>query len=324
MQRAAAEIAGSPSPATARGGLRAHPVRGSSCRWSPDIHFDHRLAIAASRHGADTGAINPGKIGGTARLPGVARRAAERGCAIRVGVNAGSLEKERLLKHGGATPAASVESAERAVRDLEAVGFRAVVISLKPRASRTHRRLPSGLPGPCATRCTWGDRGRLRPLRRRQVGGGDRSAARRTGSGRQRCASRLTDSAPGRWKEVSGTFFAGFEPPCSTRDTRHRGVRLECWVLSGLRLSRSRGERSPGSGFPFFSPPLCPVRTSPLPSPLSPWFFPPPSVSPTQRQYHRTRVLAIYPSAAPYASLLHYLLSGKSVTPGSPRVDKQE
>ena len=96
-----------------------------------DIHFDHRLAIACIEAGADKVRVNPGNIGGTARLQEVGRRALARGCAIRVGVNAGSLEKEIFAKHGGATPAALVESAERAVRDLEAVGFRAIVLSLK-------------------------------------------------------------------------------------------------------------------------------------------------------------------------------------------------
>jgi len=96
-----------------------------------DIHFDHRLAIACIAAGADKVRINPGNIGGTKRLQEVARRAGERGCAIRVGVNAGSLEKDLQIKHGGATPAALVESAVRAVRDLEAVGFDAIVVSLK-------------------------------------------------------------------------------------------------------------------------------------------------------------------------------------------------
>jgi (E)-4-hydroxy-3-methylbut-2-enyl-diphosphate synthase len=96
-----------------------------------DIHFDHRLAIACIDAGADKVRINPGNIGGTKRLQEVARRAAERGCAIRVGVNAGSLEKDLQAKYGGATPEALVESAVRAVADLEAVGFRAIVLSLK-------------------------------------------------------------------------------------------------------------------------------------------------------------------------------------------------
>jgi len=96
-----------------------------------DIHFDHTLAIACIDAGADKVRINPGNIGGTKRLLEVARRAGEAGCAIRVGVNAGSLEKDLQIKHGGATPAALVESAVRAVRDLESVGFRAIVVSLK-------------------------------------------------------------------------------------------------------------------------------------------------------------------------------------------------
>jgi (E)-4-hydroxy-3-methylbut-2-enyl-diphosphate synthase len=96
-----------------------------------DIHFDHRLAIACIDAGADKVRINPGNIGGTKRLQEVARRARERGCAIRVGVNAGSLEKDLFAKHGGTTPAALVESAVRAVHDLEAVDFRSIVVSLK-------------------------------------------------------------------------------------------------------------------------------------------------------------------------------------------------
>jgi len=96
-----------------------------------DIHFDHRLAIACIEAGADKVRINPGNIGGTRRLQEVARKAAERHCALRVGVNAGSLERDLQAKHGGATPAALVESAARAVADLEAVGFREIVVSLK-------------------------------------------------------------------------------------------------------------------------------------------------------------------------------------------------
>jgi len=96
-----------------------------------DIHFDHRLAIACIDAGADKVRINPGNIGGAKRMQEVARRAGERGCALRVGVNAGSLEKDLQEKHGGATPAALVASAVRAVRDLEEVGFRSIVVSLK-------------------------------------------------------------------------------------------------------------------------------------------------------------------------------------------------
>jgi (E)-4-hydroxy-3-methylbut-2-enyl-diphosphate synthase len=96
-----------------------------------DVHFDHRLAIACIDAGADKVRINPGNIGGTARMLEVARHAAARGCALRVGVNSGSLEPDLAAKHGGATPAALVESAVRAVGALEAEGFRAIVVSLK-------------------------------------------------------------------------------------------------------------------------------------------------------------------------------------------------
>jgi len=96
-----------------------------------DIHFDHRLAIACIEAGAAKIRINPGNIGGPRRLREVGRRAAAAGCAIRVGVNAGSLERGLLARHGGATPAALVESARGAVRLLEEEGFRAIVVSLK-------------------------------------------------------------------------------------------------------------------------------------------------------------------------------------------------
>jgi (E)-4-hydroxy-3-methylbut-2-enyl-diphosphate synthase len=96
-----------------------------------DIHFDHRLALACIDAGADKVRINPGNIGGTRRMQEVAVRAGEAGCAIRIGVNAGSLERPLLERHGGPTPAALVESAVNAIRDLEAVGFRRIVVSLK-------------------------------------------------------------------------------------------------------------------------------------------------------------------------------------------------
>jgi (E)-4-hydroxy-3-methylbut-2-enyl-diphosphate synthase len=96
-----------------------------------DIHFDHRLAVAAMEAGADKVRINPGNIGGPKKMRIVARRALDEGCAVRIGVNAGSLEKELLRLHGGATPEALVESAARAAAEFEAVGFRNIVLSLK-------------------------------------------------------------------------------------------------------------------------------------------------------------------------------------------------
>ncbi len=96
-----------------------------------DIHFDHRLALEAIRRGADKIRINPGNIGGRDRVTKVAKAARERGIPIRVGVNAGSLEKDVLRRHGGVTPAGLAESALRNVRLLEELGFSDMVISLK-------------------------------------------------------------------------------------------------------------------------------------------------------------------------------------------------
>ncbi len=96
-----------------------------------DIHFDYRLALMAIEAGADKVRINPGNIGGVKRMREVARRAGEAGCAIRIGVNAGSLEKKILRRYGGPTPEALVESAAAAVEELEAVGFDQIVVSLK-------------------------------------------------------------------------------------------------------------------------------------------------------------------------------------------------
>ena len=66
-----------------------------------DIHFDYRLAIAAVEHGADKIRINPGNIGDAHRVRQVVEACRARGIPIRVGVNAGSLEKDLLAKYGG-------------------------------------------------------------------------------------------------------------------------------------------------------------------------------------------------------------------------------
>ncbi len=96
-----------------------------------DIHFDHRLALAAVEAGVDGLRINPGNIGGEGRVREVARAAVAAGIPIRVGVNAGSLSKEMLSRHGGPTPQALVESALREVEWLEKYGCRDVKISVK-------------------------------------------------------------------------------------------------------------------------------------------------------------------------------------------------
>lgn len=96
-----------------------------------DIHFDYRLALEAIRQGVDGLRLNPGNIGAEWKVKEVVTAAQERGVPIRIGVNAGSLEKPLLEKYGHPTPEAIVESAEGHIRILEDVGFGDIKVSLK-------------------------------------------------------------------------------------------------------------------------------------------------------------------------------------------------
>jgi len=99
-----------------------------------DIHFDHRLAVAAMEHGAQAIRINPGNLGGPAKLARVVDAAKAHRVPIRVGVNSGSIEKDLLKTHGYPSPenpAALIESALRNVRLLEDLGFYEMKISIK-------------------------------------------------------------------------------------------------------------------------------------------------------------------------------------------------
>jgi (E)-4-hydroxy-3-methylbut-2-enyl-diphosphate synthase len=96
-----------------------------------DIHFDHRLAIAAIRKGADGLRINPGNIGDREKIKKIVEEAKERNIAIRIGVNAGSLPRDILDKYGHPTPEAMVNSALSHVRLFEDFGFENIKISLK-------------------------------------------------------------------------------------------------------------------------------------------------------------------------------------------------
>jgi (E)-4-hydroxy-3-methylbut-2-enyl-diphosphate synthase len=95
-----------------------------------DIHFDHTLAIESIRQGADKIRINPGNIGNADQVQAVVNAAKEYNIPIRVGVNAGSLEKD-ILEHKGICADALVESAMRNVNLLESMDFREIVISMK-------------------------------------------------------------------------------------------------------------------------------------------------------------------------------------------------
>jgi (E)-4-hydroxy-3-methylbut-2-enyl-diphosphate synthase len=95
-----------------------------------DIHFQHRLAIMAIEAGVEGIRINPGNMEKNA-IPQIVRAARERGTVIRIGVNAGSLEKDILKKHDGPSADALMESALGHVRLFEDLGFDRIKISLK-------------------------------------------------------------------------------------------------------------------------------------------------------------------------------------------------
>ena len=96
-----------------------------------DIHFDYRLALKAMEQGIDALRLNPGNIGGEECVRAVVDQAKQRQIPIRIGVNAGSLDKALLAKYGKATPEAWVESALQHVRILEKLNFYDMKISLK-------------------------------------------------------------------------------------------------------------------------------------------------------------------------------------------------
>ena len=96
-----------------------------------DIHFDYRLALKVLDGGIDGLRLNPGNIGDTWKVAEVVRAAESRRVPIRIGVNAGSLEKDLLEKYGHPTAEAMVESAMGHVRILEDLGYDQIKISLK-------------------------------------------------------------------------------------------------------------------------------------------------------------------------------------------------
>ncbi|MBF0508137.1 MAG: flavodoxin-dependent (E)-4-hydroxy-3-methylbut-2-enyl-diphosphate synthase [Deltaproteobacteria bacterium] len=96
-----------------------------------DIHFDHRLALIAIESGVAGLRINPGNIGTRQKIKKVADAARDRGIPIRIGVNAGSLEKDLLATYGGPVPEAMTASALRHVVILEKENFYDIKISLK-------------------------------------------------------------------------------------------------------------------------------------------------------------------------------------------------
>jgi (E)-4-hydroxy-3-methylbut-2-enyl-diphosphate synthase len=96
-----------------------------------DIHFDYKMALAALDHPIDKIRINPGNIGGYDRYRQVIRKAKDKGKPMRIGVNAGSLERELVEKHGYPCPSAMVESALRYIEIAESEGYHDLIVSLK-------------------------------------------------------------------------------------------------------------------------------------------------------------------------------------------------
>lgn len=96
-----------------------------------DIHFDYKLALKVLEGGIDGLRLNPGNIGEKWKVAEVVKSAADRRVPIRIGVNAGSLEKELLERFGHPTAEAMVESALGHIRILEELGYQEIKISLK-------------------------------------------------------------------------------------------------------------------------------------------------------------------------------------------------
>ena len=96
-----------------------------------DVHFDHRLAIAAIRAGADGLRINPGNIGSRKKIKAIVNCATEYDIPIRIGVNAGSLEKDLIDKYKGVTAEGMVDSALRHIDLMTEFGYGNLKISIK-------------------------------------------------------------------------------------------------------------------------------------------------------------------------------------------------
>ena len=106
-------------------------VDGSPVPLVADIHFDHKLAIAAAENGISKLRINPGNIGGERNVRALADCVKAHHIPVRIGVNSGSVEREILQKYGGPTPEGMLESALGHARMLERCGFYDMVLSMK-------------------------------------------------------------------------------------------------------------------------------------------------------------------------------------------------
>jgi (E)-4-hydroxy-3-methylbut-2-enyl-diphosphate synthase len=131
LAEAGADVVRLAVPDADAAGALAEIVRATPVPLVADIHFDYRLALAALSAGIHAIRLNPGNIGSKERVREVVKAARERMVPIRIGVNAGSLEKDIVEKHGWPTAEGMVESAERHIRFLEEEGYREIKVSLK-------------------------------------------------------------------------------------------------------------------------------------------------------------------------------------------------
>jgi (E)-4-hydroxy-3-methylbut-2-enyl-diphosphate synthase len=106
-------------------------VRAARVPIVADIHFHYKRAIESAESGAACLRINPGNIGSAARVKEVVKAAKDHGCSMRIGVNAGSLERDLLERYGEPCPEAMVESALRHMRVLEDNNFFEFKVSVK-------------------------------------------------------------------------------------------------------------------------------------------------------------------------------------------------
>jgi (E)-4-hydroxy-3-methylbut-2-enyl-diphosphate synthase len=110
-----------------------------------DIHFNYKLALMALEAGIDCVRINPGNIGGRENIIRTAEAARRQGIPLRIGVNAGSLDKSLLQKYGAPIPEAMVESVSKSVSLLEDIGFTELILSAKsssvPATIETYRMI---------------------------------------------------------------------------------------------------------------------------------------------------------------------------------------
>jgi len=131
LEQAGCEIVRLAVPDEEAAGALGAIRKGTNMPLIADIHFDHRLALEAVKQGMDGLRINPGNIGGRDKVSEVVRACADKGIPIRIGVNAGSLEKHLLEKYEHPTPEAIVESAFGHIRILEDLNFTNLKVSLK-------------------------------------------------------------------------------------------------------------------------------------------------------------------------------------------------